>query len=346
MIIPRTTLVRLGALLALILAAWGLYAPQSVRLPLASAEQSVADGRVRSDEDLYRRIAAEVSAGQPYHASAMAIQRANNYPVAPFFTVRPPLLAWMMAALGEKAALALFAALALACVIAWGWRARQELGGGMASRTVPLALAFSFVALASPSIPQFHDAWAGLLITLGLALWSPQRLWPALLCFFMATLFRELALAGLVWMAVAAAWERRWREVGLWMAALGAGAGLLIWHASIVWSLTQAGDPHSQGWDGMGGWAFLLQSMRAMTPLLLLPKAGTALLVPLMTLGWLGWGNARAWRVLGLIAGFGLALMLFARPANFYWALLFAPLLFTGIGLLPLLPAALRDPAR
>lgn len=328
-------------ILALMLLGLVWQAPISSRPEAQQAQASDTQG-TKSDVELYRLIAADVAEGKPYHASAIARQRANNYPVAPFVTVRPPTLAWLMASVEETEARLLFLALALTAILGWGWRARSEAAHGATRIAVPMAALLSFLVLTGPNIMHFHEAWAGVLLMLGLALWSPTKPWTAIACMVLATLFREMALAALLFMAAAAIWEKRWRELIGWSIGLALACAWLVWHALSVHAHLLPGDPRSQGWDGLGGWPFLLDSVRVMTPLASMATWASALLVPLMLAGWLAWGTPRSWRALGLITGFGMALMLFARPANFYWALLVAPLLFTGLGLLPLIPSAFR----
>lgn len=52
--------------------------------------------------------------------------------------------------------------------------------------------------------------------------------------------------------------------------------------------------------------------------------------VPLALLGWAAW-RSRRHDVLIVQLGYAAMLMLFARPNNFYWAMLIEPTLFVGL---------------
>jgi len=52
-------------------------------------------------------------------------------------------------------------------------------------------------------------------------------------------------------------------------------------------------------------------------------------------MGWMSWSDRLALRVVGLVAGYSLAIALFARPDTFYWALLFSTLLLPGLIFVP-----------
>jgi hypothetical protein len=69
--------------------------------------------------------------------------------------------------------------------------------------------------------------------------------------------------------------------------------------------------------------------VQATGPLRLLPPSLAALLVPLALLGWAVWRPGP--RAAAFIAANFLLLAFFARPDNFYWAFLIAPLLPLGL---------------
>jgi hypothetical protein len=65
------------------------------------------------------------------------------------------------------------------------------------------------------------------------------------------------------------------------------------------------------------------------------PYASVALLAPLALIGWAGWRSPLAARVFATLAAYAAMLMAFGRPDNFYWALMFTPLLMVGLTFAP-----------
>ena len=53
--------------------------------------------------------------------------------------------------------------------------------------------------------------------------------------------------------------------------------------------------------------------------------------VPLALLGWAAWRSRLGTTMLIVQLGYAAMLMLFARPNNFYWAMLIEPTLFVGL---------------
>ena len=86
---------------------------------------------------------------------------------------------------------------------------------------------------------------------------------------------------------------------------------------------------------GLGGWSYAVAAVRETSAVGLLPLAAEFVVVPLALFGWLSWKSPVALRVSGMLLGYLFALMIFARPENFYWALMIAPVLLGGLGLAP-----------
>ena len=190
--------------------------------------------------------------------------------------------------------------------------------------------------LMSRAVPvAFHDTWAGVLMALALALRQPGRYGASMVAALAAVLFRELALALIVLMAVCAAYERQWREMVGWGAVLLVAVVGIGLHAAALLPLRHPADLSSQGWGGLGGWSYAVAAVRETSGIGLLPLAAEFVVVPLSLFGWLSWKSPVALRVSGMLLGYLLALMIFARPENFYWALMIAPLLLGGLGLAP-----------
>ncbi len=307
--------------------------------PLASAVQqpgALARGDEASVGDLalYRRISERVIAGENYYTAALAEQRADDYPVRPFVTVRLPLLAWLHAALGFAGVRYLALALAGACLLAW--HRRLETCTSLPQRAGALMLlVMGGLGAGIPQAALVHEIYAGLFLTLAAALYRPDRIWPSLLAAASALALRELCVAFvLLWLVLALA-SRRGREaaaLGLLLTIFVAG---LYLHYLAVSAELQPGDPGSQGWSGLAGYGLPLLAVIRLTALMALPQALAAPLALLPLLGWLALGGRAGLFMTLWFAGYFTAVAVFARPENFYWMQLILPAYLMGLAFVP-----------
>jgi hypothetical protein len=286
-----------------------------------------------SDALFYRQVIDDLAKGRSYYEAAPAQMRKDRFPLRPFVTVRPPLLAVSLARLpNEVARRAALIALAVAVMLAWGlrlrplWRA-EPLGYGFA-----MLLLFSGVSPdLAPNAYLFHETWAALLIALSLALRQPDRFLTSLILGLIAALLRELAIPFLLVMAALAALEGRRREALAWTAAMAAAALALAAHAMMVAQVTSLADRPSPGWTRLGGWAFVLKT----TQWNLIVAAAPALLAPILAtpalFGLFGLKGALARRTALTVFGYAGLFCIVGRPENFYWGLMIAPLWPLGL---------------
>ena len=295
-----------------------------------------------SDAALYRGVIDQVRAGTPYYEAALTGQRAHHYPVKPFVAVRPPTLAWAMAALpGELARRVALGALALAALAAWALR-RGPLDDSEARSAIAPALVATGIATAfTPLSYLFHEVWAGLFIALSLGLRRPDRWGASVAMGLAAALTRELAAAYLLAMAVCAWREGRRREALAWALALGLVAAALAVHATMVARQLVPGDLASQGWLKAGGWSFVLATLRWNAVFVVAPDWALALCAPFALLGLAMWRSPLGERVALTVLGYVAAFFFVGRPDNAYWGLLIAPLWPLGLALAPASLAAL-----
>ena len=336
--LPRwaAALVLLAFALAIAWAALGQGVSPASRASSAVAPAQAASAAPPTDGDLalYRRINARVRGGEGYYAAAVAEQRAANYPTRPFYTVRLPTMAWISARLGERAWQALAVLLLIANALAWtvalreGTRLFERLG-------VAVLVMLGGAGALTEQAGLFHDLVTGLLLSLALALYRPARWWPSLVLLALALALRELALPfALLWLAFAVV-QNRPREGLALIALLAAYSLALAAHAHAVEALLLASDPPSQGWSGLGGVPLFAGAVARLTGLLLLPPALGAALAVLPMLGWLAPGGRTGTFAVVLFSGYALAIGLFARPENFYWALLVLPAYAAGLAFVP-----------
>lgn len=317
-------LVLLAALIAF--ASWS---PERAPAPKLRTSQAQ-----HSDLQLYRDIIQGVRNGEGYYVVAAREQRAANYPLKPFYTVRLPTHATVYAALGEPIMIGFVWALCVALIAAWWILLKPVLPLPLLGLSMIL-MGGGLGGLLQPMTGLFHESWAALLMALMVALRRPGRAWPALAAGGLALMVRELALPMILTMGGLALVERRWREAAGWMAIVGIFTAYLALHAHWVHQVVQPQDPASPGWSGLLGVHFALKSIAKVTFGIRLSDALAATLLLLSLFGWASVRAGWALRVFLLLLGYGAMLALFARADTFYWALIAAPLSFMGLVFLP-----------
>ena len=285
-----------------------------------------------SDLQLYQAVAARVDHGQGYYPAAIELQRANDFPVTPFVTVRLPTLAWAEALLGPGVLLAMQALLLLAGAGAWfavlSPYSRAERYGATILYAV---FGGSMIGLAETAQ---HEVWAGLLVSLALPLAGRFPV-TAILLGLAATLVRELA-APFLGLITLLAWLERDRATSAKALAALALVGLaLVAHYFAVTSHILPGDPASQGWLGLGGPAALLTDMSVITIDGALPPVVYATLGFLPMLGWLSLPGRVGRLAVLWFGGVLFAAMVLARPDNLRWIDMLMPAYFIGLALVP-----------
>jgi hypothetical protein len=284
-----------------------------------------------TDLGLYVYAATAAAHPSTWYAQVIARQRRDGYELKPFVAVRPPALSFLLAALRTGALRRLaVVALALASLVAWWLRLGRE-------GVQPLPRALDLVAMitgalfaVAPQAPYLHEAWAGLLISLSLALRREQRFGLAVAAGLAAALIRELAAPYLVVMATTALLGRHWREAAAWGLALVLFAAALAVHASMVDALVLPSDHAGAGWLKLSGWPFVLHASQWNAVLAVSPAWLTALAVPAALAGAANWTTSLGRRVAAVLVTYVLAFAVIGRPENFYWGLVFAPLLPLG----------------
>ncbi|MXO63373.1 hypothetical protein [Qipengyuania oceanensis] len=308
--------------------------------PSSSAADGTDPGKRDDDLALYDAITARVAAGENYYRVAVEEQRARNFPVRPGFAVRLPTLATVSAAIGPTG-IAL-AALLLAAITAAAWWVRLT---PILDRPVRRVMAVGLLAVGAavgfkPIYFVLHEAWAGMLLALALALHRPGKWRGAWVAAALALAIREHALPFVLLMGALAAWRREWRELAFWGLLVAAFLTLLAWHVQTVAVLTGPDDPLSSSWltlRGPNGW---LEYIILCSGLYLIPQWLGAPLALLPLLGWAALRRPLGLEAFLLFAGYGLLFMLAGRANNFYWGLMVTPAWFVGIYWVPF---ALRD---
>jgi hypothetical protein len=292
---------------------------------------------MKHDAELYRAVAARVAQGESYYQAAATEQRLRGFPLKPFLTVRPPLLATVTAAVGGPDAMGWGLRLLVFVTLGAMIMCLRAAVSGPVARLSAIALsAMSLFVVAQPDLAVWHEAWAATLIALALALHRSDRWLPSLCIALLAAMLRELAIPFLFVMAFAAGIERRWRETAGWACAIAISFAALALHAHNVGVIVTTADAQSPGWSEAGGWAFVVTMMAKSSVFALCPLWLTALLVPLAVLGWGGWAHPIAMRATLWLGGMMTVFMLFGRADNFYWGMMLGTLLPMGLAFTPL----------
>jgi hypothetical protein len=320
-------LVVIAGLLAML--AFACWSPAS-----APAPKTRTSAAQHSDLQLYRDINSGIHAGGNYYEVAARELRKGGYPLKPFFTFRLPTHALFYGTFGERTMVVVLWLLCAGVIVAWWQRLKDCLPLPLLASAMVL-IAGGLGGMLQPMTGLFHESWAALLLALMVALYRPDRAWPAIFAGGAALMVRELALPMILAMAGLALFEKRWREAGAWAAVVGLFAAYMTLHVHWVAEVVLPNDQTSQGWSRMLGLQFALKSIAKVTFGMRLPGVAA---IGLLLLSLFGWASVRAgWalRVALLLAGYAAMLALFARADTFYWALLAAPLSFGGIAFLP-----------
>jgi hypothetical protein len=292
-----------------------------------------------SDLEMYRAVAWRVHSGEPYYASALRELVQRGYPTSPFLNFRLPTLAYLGKWLPDPSQLRwLLRAIGASATALWVLAIRRASG----ERASLAAFALLLPTLAITVTPDgfwLHEAWAGLLLSLSLALDALQRSRCSPLAWLAAASIRELAALHAAVRLLVAAHERRPRVVAHWAIGLAAFASIVWAHARWASGFIAADALRSPSWLAFGGYRFLLAVTERSPLLVAAPDWLTALILPSCLFGFAA-GSAGATRNVGPVVLAYLGAWLFiGRADNDYWGLLIAPLL--PLGLLQL-PEALR----
>lgn len=293
------------------------------------------------DVKLYKRIVSDIADGQGYYQAASNEHRLLHFPTAPPQVFRMPTLAWVLAGLhfyvlGFACLLALYAAIMVRFY-------REFLAGrvSFANRVLCVVAVTTGLSIVGVSESAYwHEVWAALLICLSLLSYRSHRWWPSVMLGMSACLIREIALPYLFVMAGFAITEKYWRQSAAWLGAIVVAVAAFIFHVHLAASLYKPGDLISPGWLAFGGWDFAIATAKWNIAMHALPYPLIALAVCQGIVGLAGSPDGRARRAAVIVAGYLTGFLVVGRPNNFYWGILYAPLLPVGF---LLAPAALGD---
>lgn len=319
--------------LAGIVAGWN-----SGRLPRQPAD--IAEEATAPDLALYATVIADVRAGRDYYDAAHEHIQAFGFPISSPLNWRLPTYAWTLSLLPNKCWIQLVLLVLGMVGLALTFHAERSASSiGQAALTTFLMFGVVRWVLDGQAYLA-QEVWATILITISIAalrLGEKSLRWRllAVATGIGALLFRELALPYCLVAVVLACWNRRWLEAAGWTLGLAAFAALLGYHVTQVHAQL-AGTPQVGGaglaqWLRFGGLDFVLLTGR-MNGLLFAAPAAALWLYLLLSLFGLARRTDHASRLCCLAAlGYVLTFAVVGRPENFYWGLMYAPLLPWGM---------------
>jgi hypothetical protein len=284
-----------------------------------------------ADGQLYRSIIEQVHAGENYYEVAGRELRSRGYATRPFFTWRLPLLAWFLGSM-PRPIFGMWVLILLALVTLFLWirvlEQEKDFFGVLAGSLLlcgPLLLSISKEGF------LFHELWAGICIALSLAAHARRRWFLCGASGLLALFLRELALPYIIVMLLTAWRERQHREAMFWLAGLMAFGLFLAAHATIVSGLLTNADRPNTSWIQLGGWSFVLATAQWNTFLLAAPWWVVPVVLPLALLGLAGWRGAIGTRLALTVGAYVATYFVVGRSDNFYWGLMYAPLMSLGL---------------
>jgi hypothetical protein len=155
----------------------------------------------------------------------------------------------------------------------------------------------------------------------------------SVLLLVMACLVRELA-APVLGLMLVMAWRQGRRDEARWWAA-GCVAFTVLFgaHAVAVHELVETAGPASSSWLALGGWPFVVDTLREPSLLSVLPYPVVAALVPFGVLGWAMRRGPFFDRVTVVLTSYLVLFCFVGRPDNAYWGAFLAVFVVIGLAM-------------
>ena len=308
-----------------ILIVWGI-----VCCDKSSRSQQSISNTSRSDLQLYRSIVQHVHAGEGYYEVVGSELRARNYATRPFFNWRLPTLALFLGNLPTPE-IGKWALIALASVtlIAWLLIVTKE-HGFLTTLLGGWILLGTLISCFADDAFLFHELWAGVLIALSIAAHARNRALSVALG-LLALFIRELSLPFTLVMLVIAYKEKRRPEAIAWLLGIVAFFLYLTVHARTVSTFLVDADRANATWLQLGGFSFVLATSKWTLLTFVSPWWIDVFLLPLAFIGLAGWRGPVGTRVALTMGLYTLAWMIVGRSDNYYWGLMYAPLIPLGL---------------
>jgi hypothetical protein len=282
------------------------------------------------DADTFRSIIERVHAGQNYYQVVKEELLNRGYGLRPFFNFRLPSLALFLGKMPlPHIGRWLLISLSLLALLMWVKTLGKE-GGFYIALFAALLLLGTTVSSYTAVAFLFHEMWAGVLIALSIVIHKYNR-WLSVIFGLTALFIRELSLPFAAVMLAMAYKDKNLKESLAWLIGIVAFFIYLAIHAKIVTGFVTDSDPISKTWLQFGGWQFVLSTSKWTLPTFFSPWWIDAILLPLAILGLWGWRADFGTRAFLTMAAYICAFSIAGRSDNYYWGLMYAPLMPLGL---------------
>lgn len=306
-------------------------------------DPTTSEEPIAPDLQLYRDVVDKVRRGESYYAAVKPELLKHGFPVRSTFNWRLPTYAWLFALLpGPWAIQGLLVILA---VIGLVLHFQVELNNrGFAAAAISSFLLIGVVKWSVDGLAFYtQELWAAVLMLISIGSFGRKEIgWRVLSISagILALLFRELALPYCFWAAILSLCSRRSIDAAAWAGGIALFFAFLYWHSQQVAAQLTPEDLRASGggvsqWLKFGGLDFVLLTVRLNG---LLFAAPAPLLFLYLLLALFGLATARDERLmLQLLAAVSYlaAFSVVGMTINFYWGLLYAPLLPAGVAAAP-----------
>jgi hypothetical protein len=308
----------------------------------SSANESSADN-IAPDLQLYRDVTAAVARGENYYAAVKPQLQKHGFPIRSTFNWRLPTYAWFFSLLPGPWAIQGLLVLLAAAGLTLHFQAEQT-AQGLAAALISSFLLIGVVKWSVDGLAFYtQELWAAVFILISLgAIARKETGWRvlAITAGIASLMFRELALPYCFWAGALAAYHLRWKEAAAWSAGIGIFFAFLFWHSQQVAAQLTPEDLQTPGggiaqWLKYGGLDFVLLTTRLNAFLFAAPGPILFLYLLFALVGLATMRDERMALQFFAAASFLAAFSLVGMTVNFYWGLLFAPLLPAGMAAVP-----------
>jgi hypothetical protein len=302
-------------------------------LAASGGEPWTRAGKRGGDVALFESVEKRIRGGESYYTAMGSELRSRGYQTRSVLNWRTPLHLSLLARLPSQWGWFLLLAFTIAAV-AMGFVAMCRDGRHVPTMVLVLCMLASFGSF-MPGATLYSEVWAGALIAGSVGAYYLHRWYAGAALAILALLFRELALGYFLVCVLLAYRDKRRPELVVLLAGLCGYATYYAFHAAAVLPLITAADigaKWSELWIRFGGVRFLLTASRQ-GMMLAAPLWLTALYLPIALFGLAGWTQPIATRLRLTVGMYLLTFAVLGRPVQFYWGMLYNPLLSFGAAL-------------
>lgn len=312
-------------------------------VPLEASSNQTSASNIAPDLQLYRDVTAAVARGENYYTAVKPQLLKHGFPIRSMFNWRLPTYAWFFSLLPGPWAIQGLLVLLAAAGLVLHFQAELTVQG-LAAALISSFLLIGVVKWSVDGLAFYtQELWAAVLILISLgAIARQEPVWRvlAITAGVAALLFRELALPYCFWAGTFALYQRRWKEAAAWSGGVVLFFGFLVWHSQEVAGQLTPADLQGAGggiaqWLKFGGLDFVLLTTRLNAFLFAAPGPLLFLYLLLALVGLASVRDERMTLQFFAAASYLAAFSLVGMSINFYWGLLFAPLLPAGIAAVP-----------